>query len=79
MISNVVSQVRVGRTFAAWTWTAGLVILALRGIVVDRDRESQLSGLYAGPQEGRRNINGMYVVMVVVALRAWTWRKFFAL
>ena len=40
-------------------------MLALRGILVGRDRESQLSGLYAGPQEGRRNINGVDVVIVV--------------
>lgn len=44
------------------------MILALRGILVGRDRETQHSGLYAGPQEGRRNINGVAVVMVVGVL-----------
>ena len=41
--------------------------MALRGIVVGRDRESRLNGLYDAPQEGRRNINGMWLVILVVA------------
>ena len=46
------------RTVAPCPDIAGLRIFALRGMIVEGDRESLLSGLYAVVQEGRRNING---------------------
>ena len=46
------------RTVAPCPDIAGLRIFALRGIVVEADRESLLSGLDAIVQQGRRNING---------------------
>ena len=46
------------RTVAPWPDIAGLRIFALRGMVVEADRESLLSGLHAVVQAGRRNING---------------------
>lgn len=38
--------------------TAGFSILAFRGIIDDREHESRLSDLFAGEQQGRKNING---------------------
>ena len=46
------------RTVAPCPDIAGLRIFALRGIVVEADRESLLSSLHAIVLEGRRNING---------------------
>ena len=46
------------RTVAPCPDIAGLRIFALRGMVVEPDRESLLSGLHAIVQEGLRNING---------------------
>ena len=49
---------------------AGLRIFALRGIVVEADRESLLSGLHAIVQEGRRNINGSKadIAMIIISV-----------
>ena len=44
---------------------AGFVILALRGMPVDPDRDSQLKGLETDRRQGRRNINGRTVVIAV--------------
>lgn len=55
-------------TLAVGAANAGFVILALRGILVLRVRESQLSGRYAGPHDGRRNINGREEDMVCSAV-----------
>ena len=41
--------------------------------MVDRDRESQLSGCAARVQQGRKNINGNGVVILVVL----KWGNFF--
>lgn len=44
---------------------AGFSIFAFRGIMVERDRESQLNGVKAGAQQGLKNINGRNVVIAV--------------
>lgn len=44
-------------------------IFAFNGIVIDRDRESQLSGWLARVQQGRKNINGSGVVILVALMR----------
>ena len=44
---------------------AGFSIFALNGIVVDRDRESELSGWLARAQQGLKNINGNGVVILL--------------
>ena len=44
---------------------AGFSIFAFNGIVIDRDRESQLSGWLARVQQGRKNINSSGVVILV--------------
>ena len=56
------------RTVAPCPDIAGLRIFALRGIVVEVDRESLLSGLDAVVQEGRRNINGSKADIVISQL-----------
>ena len=52
------------------------MIFALRGMARCRDREIQLSGLYAGPQDGRRNINGKCVVIVILLVEFGGGEKF---
>ena len=49
---------------------AGLRIFALRGIVVEVDRESLLSGLHAIVQEGRRNINGSKADIAIISVNS---------
>lgn len=46
------------RTVDACPDIAGFSIFALRGMMVDRNREIQLSGREAGTQQGRKNIKG---------------------
>jgi hypothetical protein len=46
-------------TLVAGLEKAGFEILATRGIVGRDDREDQLSGVIAGAQRARKNINGM--------------------
>ena len=57
------------RTVAFCPNMAGLRIFALRGIVVEADRESLLSGLHVVVQEGRRNINGSKADIVIRQFR----------
>ena len=69
-VSDTVSQLQLGghellHTLADWPAIAGLRILAFRGMTVDRDRESQLSGCAARVQQDRNNINGSGVVIIV--------------
>lgn len=56
-------------------------IFAFNGIVIDRDRESQLSGWLARVQQGRKNINGSGVVILVALMRKlfgaiYKWRTY---
>ena len=49
------------------------MILALRGIIVDWDREFQLSGRSAALQQGRENINNDCAVLLGVETK-WSAR-----
>ena len=62
----------------AWLCRAGFIILALRGIMIGRARESLLSGTAAVAQEGSRNINGRgYRLISEMCLRRLTFESLY--
>lgn len=65
MLSNIVDEDL--STLDDWPAIAGFSILAFRGILAGRDRESLLSGSTALAQRGRKNINGSNVVIAAAS------------